>query len=131
MSEVRPFLMFQGGVAEEAMRFYISLFADGEMLDIRRYGPGEPGPEGSVFKARFRVGGQDIHCIDSPVKHGFDFTPSVSLFVECGSAEELDRVAAALGGGGSFLMPVGEYGFSRRFAWVSDRFGVSWQLNLA
>lgn len=130
MSEVRPFLMFQGGVAEEAMRFYTSLFEGGEILDIRRYGPGEPGPEGSVFKARFRVGGQEIHCIDSPVKHGFDFTPSFSLFANLGSAEELNRVATALGEGGNFLMPVGEYGFSRRFAWVNDRFGVSWQLNL-
>jgi predicted 3-demethylubiquinone-9 3-methyltransferase (glyoxalase superfamily) len=131
VSEVRPFLMFQGGVAEEAMRFYTSLFADGEILDIRRYGPGEPSPEGTVFRARFRIGGQDIHCIDSPVRHGFDFTPSLSLFVDLDSAEELDRVAAALGEGGEFLMPVGDYGFGRRFAWVNDRFGVSWQLNLA
>lgn len=131
MSEVRPFLMFQGGHAEEAMNLYVSLFEDGEILAIHRYGPGEPSPEGSVFRARFRVGGQDIHCIDSPVRHGFDFTPSVSLFVNLDSPEELDRIAAALGEGGEFLMPTGDYGFSPRFAWVNDRFGVSWQLNLA
>jgi predicted 3-demethylubiquinone-9 3-methyltransferase (glyoxalase superfamily) len=130
MSEVRPFLMFQDVNAEEAMNFYVALFEDGEILDIRRYGAGAQGPEGTVMKARFRVGGQEIHCIDSPVRHAFDFTPSVSLFVECASAEELDRVAAALAEGGSFLMPLGDYGFSRRFAWLNDRFGVSWQLNL-
>ena len=45
-------------------------------------------------------------------------------------AEELDRLFAGLSEGGGVLMPVGEYGFSRRFAWVNDRFGVSWQLNL-
>lgn len=131
MGEVRPFLMFQGVNAEEAMNFYVALFADGAILDIRRYGAGEPGPEGTVMKARFRVGGQEIHCIDSPVRHAFDFTPAVSLFVQFETAEELDRVAAALAEGGSFLMPLGDHGFSRRFAWLNDRFGVSWQLNLA
>lgn len=68
---------------------------------------------------------------DSWVKHAFSFTPAVSLFVECESESEIDRLNAALGEGGSSLMPIDNYGFSRRFAWVNDRFGVSWQLNLA
>ena len=60
----------------------------------------------------------------------FTFTPSISLFVECESDAEIERLAGALGEGGQFMMPLGDYGFSRRFAWVSDRFGVSWQINL-
>lgn len=112
------------------MRFYTSLFADGRIVDIARYGPGEAGAEGSVIKASFVVGGQTVMCIDSPAAHAFTFTPSFSLFVTCKSEAQIDKLAGALGQGGAELMPLGSYGFSRKFAWVSDRFGVSWQLNL-
>lgn len=127
--KVRPFLMFEGK-AEEAMTFYTSVFPDSKILDIRRYGPGEAGAEGSIHKASFQIGDQTIACIDSPVKHAFSFTPSFSLFVDCDSEEELRRYVTALVDGGTTLMPLANYGFSRQFAWVADRFGVSWQLNL-
>jgi len=123
--------MFQGQDAEAAMTFYVSLFADGEILDIQRYGAAGAGPEGTVIRARFRVGGQEIFVSDSFVKHAFDFTPSSSLFVDCASEDEIARLAGALAEGGAVFMPLGDYGFSKRFAWVNDRFGVSWQLNLA
>lgn len=126
---VQPFLMFQGQ-AEEAMNFYVSLLPNSRIDDVARYGPGQPGPEGSVMLARFTVGGQTIKCIDSPVKHAFTFTPAFSLFVDCESEEEIQRIYGALVEGGEALMPIGEYGFSRRFGWVNDRFGVSWQINL-
>ena len=126
-----PFLMFQGEQAEEAMTLYAALFEDGAIEAIERYGPEGPGGEGSVRLARFRVAGQSVKCIDSPVRHEFDFTPSFSFFVECGSEAELDRLLAGLGEDGKMLMPPGDYGFSRKFAWLNDRFGVSWQLNLA
>lgn len=127
--KVRPFLMFEGK-AEEAMTFYTSLFPDSKILDIRRYGPGEAGAEGSIYQASFQIGEQTIACIDSPVKHGFSFTPSFSLFVDCDSEEDLRRYVTALVDGGSTLMPLANYGFSRQFAWITDRFGVSWQFNL-
>lgn len=125
----RPFLMFEGK-AEEAMRFYVSLFADGKILDLDRWAPGEPGPEGSFKKATFSVAGQTVICFDSPVKHNFTFTPAFSLFVDCESEDQLRRLCAALIEGGVALMPLNNYGFSRLFVWLNDRFGVSWQLNL-
>jgi predicted 3-demethylubiquinone-9 3-methyltransferase (glyoxalase superfamily) len=120
--------MFEG-VAEAAMNFYVTLFPDSEIGRIERYGPGEMGAEGSVKRADFTVAGQRVICIDSPIKHAFTFTPSFSLFVECESEAELDAAFARLSDGGSVLMPPGNYGFSTKFAWVNDRFGVSWQLN--
>jgi predicted 3-demethylubiquinone-9 3-methyltransferase (glyoxalase superfamily) len=77
------------------------------------------------------LGEQTILCIDSPAKHAFGFTPSFSLFVTCDDEAEIDRMSAALAEGGTFLMPLGSYGFSRKFAWLNDRYGVSWQINLA
>ena len=130
--QVTPFLMFQGGVADEAITFYTSLFDDGQIVEIAaRYGPGQPGPEGTVMRATFALAGQVFFGSDSPVRHGFDFTPSFSVWVETESAAELERLYAALREGGAELMPLGEYGFSTRFGWVNDRFGVPWQLNLA
>ncbi|TQN28767.1 putative 3-demethylubiquinone-9 3-methyltransferase (glyoxalase superfamily) [Haloactinospora alba] len=128
--KITTFLMFEGA-AEEAMTFYVSLFEDSEILDITRYGAGEAGPEGSVWHASFSLAGQRFMCIDSHVSHGFGFTPSMSLFVQCGTEEEIDRLHTALSDGGETLMPPDSYGFSAKFAWVNDRFGVSWQLNLA
>lgn len=127
--KITPFLMFEGS-AEEAMRFYVALFRDSAIGQVVRYGPGEPGPEGSIKRADFTVAGQHVICTDSPIKHGFTFTPSFSLFVECESADELDTLSAQLSGAGQVMMPPDDYGFSRKFCWVSDRFGVSWQLNL-
>lgn len=68
-------------------------------------------------------------AIDSPAKHDFTFTPSISLFTECKEDAEFDRLFAAIGEGGKVVMPPNNYGFSARFAWCADCFGVSWQLN--
>jgi predicted 3-demethylubiquinone-9 3-methyltransferase (glyoxalase superfamily) len=124
-----PFLMFVG-FAEEAVNFYLTLFPDSKLRHIQRYEAGQMGKEGSVKRADVTLAGQDLICIDSPVKHAFTFTPSVSLFVECENETEFDTVVGLLAAGGSVLMPPGNYGFSSKFAWVNDRFGVSWQLNL-
>ena len=128
--QVQPFLMFQDNNCEAAMTFYVGLIPGSAILNIARYGPGEAGAEGSVRRATFEVGGQTVQCIDSPVRHAFGFTPSFSLFVTCDSEAEIDRIATALAEGGAWLMPPDNYGFSRRFAWTTDRFGASWQLNL-
>ncbi|HEY0115260.1 MAG TPA: VOC family protein [Allosphingosinicella sp.] len=131
MATALPFLMFQGRQAEEAMSFYTSLFADGAIEAIERFGPEGPGAEGAVMGARFRVAGQVVRCFDSPPVHAFSFTPSFSFFVECENEEELGRLTDGLGEGGEMLMPPDDYGFSRKYCWLTDRFGVSWQLNLS
>jgi predicted 3-demethylubiquinone-9 3-methyltransferase (glyoxalase superfamily) len=120
--------MFQGN-AEEAINFYVSLFPAGEILSIKRFGPEGPGKDGAMERAIFSIGSQTILALDSFVKHDFTFTPAFSLFVECESEAEVERLFTALSEGGATLMPLDAYGFSRRFGWVSDRFGVSWQLN--
>ena len=123
------FLMFEGN-AEEAMTFYISVFKDSRIVSIARYGKDGPGREGTVQHATFSLGGQEFMAIDSPAKHAFTFTPSISIFVTCDTEAELDAAAEKLAAGGTYLMPPGDYGFSRKFAWAQDRFGVSWQLTL-
>lgn len=126
---VRPFLMFEGR-ASEAIELWTSLIPGSSVGKVTRYGPEGPGKEGTIITAEFSLGGQSVIVSDSFVSHGFTFTPSFSFFVDCPSEEELRRLAQALGADGEVLMPVDNYGFSRLFTWVSDRFGVSWQLNL-
>ncbi len=128
-TSVRPFLMFEGR-ANEAIAFYVGLIPNSDIVDVTRYGAGEPGPEGTVKFAVVRLAGQQVLFSDSFVSHGFSFTPSLSLFVDCESEADLERIFTALSEGGGVLMPLSDYGFSRRFGWVNDRFGVSWQLNL-
>jgi predicted 3-demethylubiquinone-9 3-methyltransferase (glyoxalase superfamily) len=124
-----PFLMFEGK-AEEAINFYVSVVPDSHVISIDRYGAGGPGPEGTVILGRASIAGLTVLFSDSYVKHAFTFTPSISLFVTCRSEDEIERLSATLAKGGAELMPLASYGFSRKFAWVNDRFGVSWQLNL-
>lgn len=130
MEKVTPFLMFQDGNAEEAMNFYISIIEDSEITSIVRYGANETGDEGTVREATFSLKGQEFMCIDSNVKHQFSFTPSFSLYIICDTEEEINDLYQKLIEGGQALMPIGDYGFSRKFGWLNDRFGVSWQLNL-
>jgi predicted 3-demethylubiquinone-9 3-methyltransferase (glyoxalase superfamily) len=129
-AKVTPFLMFTGR-AQEALDLYMAVFDDAELIAVQRHGPEGPGAEGTIMHATFRIGEQVLMAIDSPPVHAFDFTPSLSLFVTCASEEEIDRLFAGLSEGGSVMMPLStEYGFAAKYAWLSDRFGVSWQLSL-
>ena len=127
---ISPFLMFEGA-AEAAMNFYVPLFPGSSIQSIARFGPEGPGKEGSVMTGILSLNGQTIMFLDSPVKHAFTFTPAISLFVECQSVEEIDRLFAVLSDGGQVLMPLDAYPFAQRFGWTNDRFGVSWQLRFS
>jgi predicted 3-demethylubiquinone-9 3-methyltransferase (glyoxalase superfamily) len=129
MQKFVTFLMFEGK-AEAAMNFYTSLFAGSKIDSITRYGAGEAGPEGSVMMATFSLGQQQFMASDSYVQHAFTFTPAISVYVNCESESEIDRAFNALADGGAVLMPLDAYPFSKKFGWVQDRFGVSWQLTL-
>jgi predicted 3-demethylubiquinone-9 3-methyltransferase (glyoxalase superfamily) len=128
--KIKTFLMFEG-CCEEAISFYVSLLPDAAVTGLLRYGPSEAGADGSVKQATFILAGQSFMAIDSPVKHGFTFTPAMSLFVDCATEAEIDALFAKLSEGGQALMPLNAYPFSPRFGWLSDKFGVSWQLDLA
>lgn len=130
MQKLSTQLMFEGR-AEEALTLYLSLFKDSELVSVSRYGPGEAGTEGSVIQAMIRLAGQELRLTDSYVKHGFTFTAATSLFVECETEAELGVLFGVLAHDGQIFMPLASYGFSEKFGWVADRFGVSWQLNLA
>ena len=118
-----PFLMFQGKCGE-ALAFYAETLPGARIVSLERK------PDGTVAMARLSVAGLEIMANDSPPVHAFDFTPSTSTFLTVDTPEGVDALATVLGEGGKLHMPPDDYGFSQRFAWVQDRFGVSWQINL-
>lgn len=130
---VTTFLMFVGdkhGKAEEAMNFYVALFPNSSIDYIEHYGAGDKKTEGTVKVATFTINGQKLMAMDSDAPHKFTFTPALSLYVECESTQEIDAVYKKFMETGIALMPLDNYGFSEKFGWVEDRFGVSWQINL-
>src|SRR6478735_4198449 len=119
---LRTFLTFQNATAGAALDFYRDVFDDFVMLDVDHYDSAGPGIEGSVRHARFRLAGSEFSCADSPIPHGWDFTPAVSLWIECDSEDEQERLFDRLADDGTVFMPLDAYGFSTRFGWVGDRF---------
>ena len=130
MTRATPFLMFQGAKGQAALDFYVEHLPDTRIESIERFGPEGPGPEGTILRAHAVIAGQKVMVHDSFITHGFDFTPSWSFFLDVDDRAEFDRLFATLSEGGGVLMPPDNYGWSTRFAWVSDRFGISWQVNL-
>lgn len=134
MQKTITFLMFAGeqcGKAEEAMRFYTSLFKNSSIKNIEYYKAGEfGGREGEVKHATFTINGHEYMAIDSSLEHKFTFTPAVSVYVNCESEDEMNMLYEKLSANGNVMMPPGSYGFSKKFAWISDKYGLSWQLNL-
>ncbi len=122
----------QFGKAEEAMKFYTSLFKNSEIKSIKRWGKDEAGgKEGMVKRATFTLDGQEYMASENTMEHDFTFTPAISIFVECDTEDEQTILFNQLSEGGQVMMPLGNYGFSKKFGWTADRYGVSWQLNLA
>ena len=133
MQKTITFLTFVGkqyGKAEEAIKLYTSLFKNSRIINIVRAGAGEDEPEGTVRHAVFSLNGQEYMAMESSLDHAFTFTPAISIFVNCETEDEIDKLFETLSQGGSVLMELTQYPFSKKFGWVQDKFGVSWQLNL-
>ena len=93
-------------------------------------GKRRPVEEGLIMQATFELDGNLFMCSDSPAVHNWDFTPALSNYIECENENELERLFSRLSENGEVTMPLNNYGFSHKFGWVIDQFGVSWQLNL-
>lgn len=129
MSKVKTHVMFQGD-GEKAMSLYSSVFKDFQVKSLARYGEGEPVVAGSFKLAYVSFAGHELIIFDSPPIHNFSLTPSMSLFVDFETREELETAFSLLSQNAKVMMPLGDYGFSPCYGWVVDRFGMSWQLNL-
>jgi predicted 3-demethylubiquinone-9 3-methyltransferase (glyoxalase superfamily) len=131
MTRATPFLMFQGAKGQAALDFYVATVPGSRIDSMQLFGPEGPGPEGTILRAHATIAGQQVMVHDSFITHAFDFTPSWSFFLDAGDRAEFDRLFDTLSAEGQVLMSPDAYGWSSRFGWLSDRFGVSWQVNLA
>jgi predicted 3-demethylubiquinone-9 3-methyltransferase (glyoxalase superfamily) len=117
-------LTFQDNNAENAMNFYVKLFDNSNIIDLQRWGKDAPVEEGRIMQATFELDGNLFMCSDSPPVHDWNFTPAVSNYIECESESEIERLFLKLSENGKVSMPLNNYGFSQKFAWVIDQFGV-------
>lgn len=129
-NEIKTFLTFQDNNAENAMNFYVKLFDNSKIINVQRWAKGGPVEEGKIMHATFELNGKQFMCSDSPPVHDWDFSPAVSNYIDCENESELERLFSKLSENGDVTMSLNNYGFSQKFGWVIDQFGVSWQLNL-
>jgi len=131
IQKITPFLWFDNQ-AEEAVNFYTSIFKNSKIKFVTHYSPeaakASGRKEGSVLTNSFQIEGQEFTALNGgPV---FQINPSISFFVNCDTAEEVDHLWSKLSIGGEVLMKLDKYPFSEKYGWVKDRFGVTWQLIL-
>jgi predicted 3-demethylubiquinone-9 3-methyltransferase (glyoxalase superfamily) len=109
--------------AEEAAKFYTSVFEDSKINDMARL---NNTPSGTVDIVTIEISGQEFTLISAgPL---FKFNPSISFLVACKTKDEVGALWEILSAGGMALMELGEYPFSERYGWVQDRYGLSWQV---
>lgn len=121
---ITPFLMFDGQ-AKEAIEKYTSLLPNSDIQNIVYH------EDGTVLHATFVLSGQLFMAIDNKNGETIPFTSAISLFIECESLEEIEKLFSELAKEGKVLMPLGPLPFSEKFGWVQDKYGVTWQLNIA
>ena len=114
--KITPCLWFDGR-AEEAVKFYTSVFKRSKKGEVARYGDAGPGPKGSVMTATFTIEGQEFMALNGGPE--FKFSPAVSFIVHCKNQKRVDYYWDKLMEGG---------GAPQQCGWLTDRFGVSWQV---
>jgi predicted 3-demethylubiquinone-9 3-methyltransferase (glyoxalase superfamily) len=115
MQKITPFLWFDGN-AEEAMRFYMSIFKNSKVGAVTRYGDAGPGPKGTVMVVTFQLDGQEFIALNGGPQ--FTFSPAISFVVNCETQEEVDAFWEKLSEGGEKL----------QCGWLRDKYGLSWQI---
>ena len=115
MQKITPFLWFDGQ-AEEAANFYVSVFNNSRIVGASRYGEAGPGPAGSVMTVTFELNGEAITALNGGPE--FSFSPAISLYVNCDTQDEVDHLWEKLTEGGE----PGQCG------WLTDKYGMSWQI---
>lgn len=129
MQKIVPHLWFDKE-AEEAVAFYTSLFIDSKKGSVTHYT--EAGKEihgqdaGTVMTIEFELAGQSFIALNAGPM--FKFNPSISFFIRCETEAEVDNLYTKLSEGGGIMMPLASYPFSEKYAWVTDKYGVSWQI---
>jgi predicted 3-demethylubiquinone-9 3-methyltransferase (glyoxalase superfamily) len=113
--KITPFLWFDGD-AEEAVRFYLSIFEDSRLLSQTRWGEGGPFPAGTLLTATFQLAGREFMALNGGPQ--FRFTEAISLLVSCETQEEVDEFWEKLTAGGE----------PGRCGWLADKYGLSWQI---
>jgi predicted 3-demethylubiquinone-9 3-methyltransferase (glyoxalase superfamily) len=115
MQKITTFLWFDNQ-AEEAAKFYVSIFKNSKITTVARYGDAGPGPKGSVMTVVFQLEGQEFIALNGGPQ--FKFTPAISLLVNCKTQQEIDDLWRKLSAGGA----------TSRCGWLQDRYGLSWQI---
>ena len=123
---MRPFITIEKR-AQEALDFYSSVFPSFSLISLSHHA--EPHHE-LVMLGIFSIKGQEIMISDSFVSHEWEISPGISFFLDLEDEDDLDTLSKSLEEEGKIHMPANDYGFSKRFAWVEDKFGVNWQLNV-
>jgi len=115
MQKITPFLWFDQN-AEEAVKFYISVFKKGKIVNVARYPEGAPGPEGSAMTVEFQLFGQNFVALNGGPD--FKFTEAISFMVNCRTQREVDYYWKKLTAGGKEV----------QCGWLKDKYGLSWQI---
>ena len=115
MQKITPCLWFNNE-AEEAAKFYCSLFKNSKIVSVAHYGDTGPGPKGSVMIVRFQLQGQEFLGLNGGPT--FKFTEAISLMVNCDTQAEIDEYWEKLSAGGS----------TNVCGWLKDKYGLSWQV---
>jgi predicted 3-demethylubiquinone-9 3-methyltransferase (glyoxalase superfamily) len=118
IKSITPFLWFNTE-AEDAAKFYVSLFPNSKITNVSHYGKNMPGPEGSVMVVNAELCGQVVTLLNGGP--AYQLTTAFSLVVGCEDQAEIDRLWAALGEGGRYNV----------CGWLTDKFGLTWQINYA
>ena len=115
MQKITPFLWFDGK-AEEAANFYVSVFKNSKILNIARFGEAGPGPKGTAMVVSFEIEGQKFSALNGGPQ--YTFSPAISFLVNCETQAEVDELWAKLTADGKEV----------QCGWLTDKFGVSWQI---